>query len=251
MSSHWSRYWEGKTHGEHRYRTEDWLEKYAREQLFHITSYGAKPCEQSILVDIGCGAAELTVYYEPFFAKIYAVDSSSSMLETAQRRLDKFASKKIQLVQSDALYFAEKIDIADVIISNELAQYLTKEQISKHLNECLKVLNPKGIIIVSLIIDPDKYWLWQIGYLRESRIPLLKFIPMLLLNQVRKVYKRIMQQIPSDMGYSHRKEAIKEICTSKNLDVEFVNTLYSEYRYTALIRRMTNHRKKQHLARSR
>jgi len=239
VSSYWERYWEGKTDGEHRYRTEDWFEKYARELLFHITSRREKQGRQGVLIDIGCGAAELTVYYEPFFDKIYGVDFSSSMLQAAQGRVDEFGSRSIQLVHGDAIDFAGKISTADVIISTEVAQYLSEEQICRHLNESLKILNPKGLIIISGIIDPKKYSLWKIGYFREPKTPLLKLVSRLLFSQLTITRRKMLQRPTSNMGYSHQQETITAICESKHLEVEFVNTLYFEYRYNALISRPT------------
>ncbi len=233
MSSYWSKYWEGRMHGEHHYQTEHWFQKCAQEHMFHI---GKQAGKQRVLVDIGCGAAELTVYYAPFFEKIYGVDFSSSMLQAAQKRIDKFNIRNIELVEVDACNYADKIEKADVIISTQVAQYLTYEQISKHLDESLKILNPKGSIFIFWLIDPKIEWLWGIGYLSEPKVRFHKLAFMLLLRELITVYRKI-KGLPgtSHIGYSHRKERIKEICELKNLRVEFCNALYFEYRYNALI----------------
>jgi cyclopropane fatty-acyl-phospholipid synthase-like methyltransferase len=235
MNPYWQKYWEERTSAGHRFNTEDWFNKCTQEHLFHMGKHENK---QNVLVDVGCGAADLTVYYAPFFKKIYAIDPSSSMLKAAQRRIDSLNIDNIELIQGNACDFANKIKIADTIISTQVAQFLTYEQINQHLDECLKILNQKGSIFIFWIIDPKTEWLWNIGYFSEmeSRLPQLIFR---LLFREYKIAKRKMNRLPgsSIMGYSHAKERVKTLCETKKLEVEFCNTLYFSYRYNVRIRR--------------
>jgi len=235
MSDYWRNKFEGRTEGGHRYRSEQWFKKSVQEHLFHI---GEQANRQNVLVDIGCGAAELTVYYAPFFKKIYGFDFSSSMLQAAQKRVDSFNIDNIELIQGDACDFAEKIKTADIIISTQVVQFLSYEQLGRHLDESLKILNPKGSIFIFWIIDPKTEWLWDIGYLSDNKIGLPQLILRLLFRQ-KQIISRKLQRKPgtTELGYSHAKEKIKAICSSKNLEVEFSNALYLEYRYNASIKR--------------
>jgi cyclopropane-fatty-acyl-phospholipid synthase len=236
--SYWAKYWEGKSDGDHRFRAEGWFEKCARESLFHITSHSKTVGKQGVLIDVGCGAGELLVYYAPFFEKIYGLDFSSSMLQAAEGRIDRFNISNIELVEADACDLAGITEKVDAIISTGVAQYLTYKQISKHLDECLKILSPEGVICIFWLIDPKTNWLWQEGYFSERRAKFPKFVYRFFRYQLR-IYYRKMKRLPdtSYLGYSHRKDRIKAICESKNLEVEFCNTLYYEYRYNALIKR--------------
>src|SRR5271169_2763203 len=91
-------YWATKTDALHRYSTEDWLQKYASELLAMLPLGGT-------LLDIGCGACEVTTYLASKFERVYAVDFSDSMLAAARQRLERREIKNIQLLNGTAQNF--------------------------------------------------------------------------------------------------------------------------------------------------
>ncbi|MGA9189793.1 MAG: class I SAM-dependent methyltransferase, partial [Methanosarcina sp.] len=54
----WSEYFSDKKDGGHRHSTEEFLSKEAKEKLLHLDG-------GTSLLDFGCGAGELLIYYAP------------------------------------------------------------------------------------------------------------------------------------------------------------------------------------------
>ncbi len=76
----WSEYFSDKKNGGHRYSTEEFLFKEAKEKLLHLDG-GIS------ILDFGCGAGELLIYYAPNYELVVGVDFSSSMLDEARKKL--------------------------------------------------------------------------------------------------------------------------------------------------------------------
>ena len=58
----WQAYWATRSDGGHRSQAEAFLRKEAAEKLFHLGRGEA-------LLDLGCGSADLLVYYADAFAR--------------------------------------------------------------------------------------------------------------------------------------------------------------------------------------
>ncbi len=131
-------HWGQKTHGGHRYADEHWLKKYADEILFLLPHGGT-------LLDVGCGACELTVYLASAFDFVYAIDFSESMLAAARERLHKRSVTNIKLTYGQAEKFPSEIDNVNCVLSYGMVQYLDNQGFVKHLQECYRVLNKKAL----------------------------------------------------------------------------------------------------------
>ncbi|MGD9776671.1 MAG: class I SAM-dependent methyltransferase, partial [Methanosarcina sp.] len=76
----WEEFFANKKSGGHRSSAEEFISKEAREKLYHLD--GGKT-----LLDFGCGAGELLVYYSLEYEKLVGADFSASMLEEAGKRI--------------------------------------------------------------------------------------------------------------------------------------------------------------------
>src|SRR5437868_1162393 len=85
------KYWSDKTDAKHRYSTEKWLQIYSSELLALLPQGGT-------LLDVGCGACQITTYLAPAFERVYAIDFSDSMLETARQRIKNLQITNISLL---------------------------------------------------------------------------------------------------------------------------------------------------------
>ena len=70
----WAEFFSDKRSGGHRSSAEEFLAMEAKEKLFHLD--GGKT-----LLDFGCGAGELLVYYAPEYEKLVGVDFSHPCLK--------------------------------------------------------------------------------------------------------------------------------------------------------------------------
>jgi cyclopropane fatty-acyl-phospholipid synthase-like methyltransferase len=90
----WEEYFSDKKREGHRYSTEEFLVKEAREKLFHLD--GGKT-----LLDFGCGAGELLIYYLPNYETVIGADFSSSMLAEAEKKIGSKGYTNVDLILAD------------------------------------------------------------------------------------------------------------------------------------------------------
>jgi ubiquinone/menaquinone biosynthesis C-methylase UbiE len=144
MREYYRAWWASKQEGAHRYQTEDYLEQLAYEVLCLFPQGG-------ILIDVGCGSAQLLAHLAPHYDEVIGIDYSPSMLEAARQRLDAFGLKNVRLELGDACQFPPSVSRADVILSNGVVQYLDPEEVHLHLRECRRVLSPTGTVGMCVI----------------------------------------------------------------------------------------------------
>ncbi|WP_341537205.1 class I SAM-dependent methyltransferase [Methanosarcina barkeri] len=75
----------------------------AKEKLFHLD--GGKT-----LLDFGCGAGELLVYYAPEYEQLVGVDFSESMLDEASKKIKERKYDNISLIQADDKTVWDKLE---------------------------------------------------------------------------------------------------------------------------------------------
>ncbi len=90
----WIEFFAGRRDGGHRSSAEKFISMEAKEKLFHLD--GGKT-----LLDFGCGAGELLVYYAPEYERTVGVDFSASMLDEASKRIKERKCENISLILAD------------------------------------------------------------------------------------------------------------------------------------------------------
>ncbi len=196
------------------------------------------------LLDFGCGSADLLAYYAPKYSIVIGVDFSNNMLNNARIRLNSFGYDNVQLVQADDINVWERVhESFDRITAGQVVQYFKLEQLDRFINGASKRLNPGGKIILFDIIDPRIYFLVKIGVLVSPkntfitktgitniakstiRLAILKFLSML-------------KQTPADIiGNSHHPGDIYRIAKKSDFEMEYVCSMYYEYRYHLILTR--------------
>lgn len=221
----WQEYWSDKTNGGHRFQDNTFLKKEAQEKLFHLA--GGKS-----LLDFGCGSADLLIFFIPEYENVIGVDFSLSMLEKAKEKIDNAKFKNANLIHANDSSIWDKIDQSfDRIINVGVIQYLTINQIEGFLDHASEKLNPDGKIIFFDVIDPRIFDLWKAGLFSEKsfffnvflRVTIIKF-----LNLFKKEPKNIM-------GYTYDPQAIERIAQKYGFQMEYVKSMYYEYRYHAIL----------------
>ncbi|AKB35711.1 hypothetical protein MSSAC_1121 [Methanosarcina siciliae C2J] len=105
----WEDYFSDKKKGGHRFSIEEFLAKEAKEKLFHLN--GGKT-----LLDFGCGAGELLIYYAPYYEKVVGVDFSRSMLFEAEKKVLQHEYENVDLLLADDRTVWEKLDTKNEIL---------------------------------------------------------------------------------------------------------------------------------------
>lgn len=226
----WQEYFSDKKKGGHRYSTEEFLFKEAREKLFHLR--GGRS-----LLDFGCGAGELLIYYVPNYERIVGADFSSSMLFEAEKKMWQQNYKNVDLILADDETIWEKLSLPfDRITATAVVQYLTPQQIDAFIRHASEYLNEDGKIVFFDIIDPRLYSLWKMGWFSQN-FKLWKTLPKTGFGLLRQV-SAILKNRPRDIiGDAYSPYFIEQIAIDNGFRMEYVKSMYYEYRYHAILSR--------------
>jgi len=224
----WAEYFSDKKRGSHRYSTEEFLVKEAKEKLFHLD--GGKT-----LLDFGCGAGELLIYYVPNYERVVGADFSSSMLVEAEGKIWNKGYTNAELILADDKTIWKKLDVSfDRITAAGVIQYLTSEQIDAFIDNAFGYLNEEGKIVFFDIIDPRLYSLWKIGWFSQN-FRFWKTLPRVGLGCFKQV-SAILKNCPGDIiGDAHSPDLIEKIANKYGFKMEYVKSMYYEYRYHAIL----------------
>lgn len=224
----WADYFSDKKRGGHRYSTEEFLYKEAKEKLFHLS--GGKS-----LLDFGCGAGELLIYYVPNYEKVVGVDFSSSMLFEAEKKIWQQNYKNVDLILADDRTIWDRLNSSfDRITATAVVQYLTPEQIDAFIRNASNHLNEGGKIAFFDIIDPRLYSLWKMGWFSQN-FRLWKNLPKAGFGCFRQL-SAILKNRPRDIiGNTHSPYLIEKIARDNGFAMEYVKSMYYEYRYHAIL----------------
>ncbi|MHC1755192.1 MAG: class I SAM-dependent methyltransferase [Methanosarcina sp.] len=224
----WEEFFADKRSGGHRSSSEQFIFKEAKEKLYHLD--GGK-----ILLDFGCGAGELLVYYAPEYEKLVGVDFSASMLDEASKRIRERKHENIDLILADDKTVWEKLDSSfDRITAAGVIQYLTDEEIDKFIANASRHLNKGGKIVLFDILDPRLYPLWKIGLFSRD-VGCWKIFRKIGF-EVLTIISASLKNRPKDiLGYTHKPYTIECIANKHGFEMEYVQSMYYEYKYHAII----------------
>ncbi|MHC1756844.1 MAG: class I SAM-dependent methyltransferase [Methanosarcina sp.] len=224
----WEEFFADKKSGGHRSSAEQFLSKEAKEKLFHLD--GGKT-----LLDFGCGAGELLVYYAPEYEKLVGVDFSASMLDEASKRIRERKYENVDLILADDKTVWENLDSSfDRITAAGVIQYLTDEDVDKFIANASRHLNKGGKIVLFDLLDPRLYPLWKIGFFSRNFGCWKLFRKVGF--EVLTIISASLKNRPKDiLGYTHKPCTIEGIANKHGFEMEYVQSMYYEYKYHAII----------------
>jgi len=188
------------------------------------------------LLDVGCGACQLTTYLAPEFEQVFAIDFSETMLATARRRIENRGLTNMQLLSGTAQEFPRAINSANVILSYGLLQYLTLADFGQHLHECRRLLGNGGMVCAANIPNSALKNL----YYHERLIPNQLQFAGQLRRRIELTRRRIVAYFQRDLlwdaiGNWFSQGDIERMAKEAGFDVEFRNSRFYEYRFHALL----------------
>jgi ubiquinone/menaquinone biosynthesis C-methylase UbiE len=224
-------FYEGRTDAGHRHSGEAWFARYAQELLALIPHGGT-------LLDVGCGSCQITTHLAAAFDRVVGIDLSDSMLAAGRRRAELLGTPNLSLFRGDAAQFPAEVEQAEVILANYMIQYLDKASLRSHLSECLRVLSTGGTICWGLVPNANLRRLWYLGALTNPRPPLRRMIRRYAGIQLNWWKAQLRgNTLWDEIGLWFTQEELRSMAEEMGLAVEFRNSWFYEYRFTALLTR--------------
>ena len=113
------------------------------------------PLFQKDVVEFGAGTGRMTTLLAPFVSSIQAFDSSTAMLEVAEKKLNNFPNKNWHLQQADNRSIPVPDQCADIVVSGWSICYFVswggsewKQELKKSFIEMKRILRTGGRIIL-------------------------------------------------------------------------------------------------------
>jgi len=224
----WAEFFSDKRCGGHRSSAEEFLAMEAREKLFHLD--GGKT-----LLDFGCGAGELLVYYAPEYERTTGVDFSPSMLDEASKRIREKKFENVTFILADDKTVWEKLDSSfDRITAAGVFQYLTYQEIDEFIFNASNYLNKGGKIVLFDLLDSRLYPLWKMGLFSQDAGFWKIFHKVGF--EFKTIISASLKNRPKDiLGYSHNPYKIEKIANKHGFEMTCVQSMYYEYKYHAII----------------
>jgi len=228
-------FFHGRVDAGHRYSGEDWFAKYAGELLALVPRGG-------VLLDVGCGACQITTHLSAAYDRVIAFDLSDSMLAAARERADLFGVTNVEICSGDASRFPASVKSADVILANYMLQYLDGPALLAHLRECERVLAPGGVICWGLIPNANLRRLWYAGALSNPRPRARHMLKAYVKTRFRWwKSERRGDSLWDNIGLWFTQDELRQVAGGMGFAVEFRNSWFYEYRFHALLRRAADH----------
>lgn len=106
------------------------------------------------VLDVGCGAGHVSIAVAPWSRHVVAYDLTAQMLEQVQRQAEERQIQNIVTRQGDVEQMPFADQSFDIVLSRYSAHHWPDPQ--RALHECLRVLKPGGIFLLSDIVAPEE-----------------------------------------------------------------------------------------------
>jgi cyclopropane fatty-acyl-phospholipid synthase-like methyltransferase len=217
---YWQKFWRDKTDPLHTHNNKNYYENYGKELSLLL------PSQVKSVLELGCGSGSL---YEPLgFNKVehyVGIDLSVKMLDTFRETYP-----GLLLLEGRADTYKDN-NKYDLIFTNGVIQYLSKEMLKEQINNALTMLTENGVIIHSSIpwkVLKKHYFLGQL-------------MPPYKLNGVKACLSYIASSIglkKDKMGHWYSTCDVEEIANDFDLSAKYYGSMYYPYRFHVTLKRV-------------
>jgi cyclopropane fatty-acyl-phospholipid synthase-like methyltransferase len=144
--SYWKNYWDNQSSPLHRYNTDDWYRLYAKEINLILESVGYKG---GSALETGCGNGALFDSLEIDKNGYVGTDISENLIRIFQAR-----HPELELLCTDSARYCVDRKFS-LIFSNGVVQYFNHQQIHEYVENCIKMLDKNGTLLMANIPDRD------------------------------------------------------------------------------------------------
>jgi SAM-dependent methyltransferase len=116
----------------------------------HRICGGSRSPRELTMVEIGCGVGRMTRMLSALFGKVYAVDVSAGMINSARRALGDYRNIEFLLTDGKSLY-PIPADTVDFVFTFIVLQHIpSKDVIKSYFHEAFRILKPGGVFKAQL-----------------------------------------------------------------------------------------------------
>ncbi|XP_034252727.1 ubiquinone biosynthesis O-methyltransferase, mitochondrial [Thrips palmi] len=119
-----------------------------------------RPLEGLQIVDVGCGGGLLSEPLARLGASVTGIDASADLIEVAQRhaKLDPALGSRLNYIHTAAeTHVCEAPEKYDAVVSSEVIEHIHDKNF--FLEQCVKLLKPKGSIFLTTLNRTTESWL--------------------------------------------------------------------------------------------
>jgi len=230
-------YWGGQETPGHPIMSTDAFDKYAKEILYYLQ-------DGNMIVDAGCGSAEMLVLIAHHFKKAIGIDYSEKMLQIAKKNARQNSVSNIEFIQDDILNIGQHLKgKADYIYSNAVVQYLNEGQLNEFMAKSRKLLQPHGKLLLMNIPDKKYFFLYCVNFFR-TEVP-MGFLSVIL-NYLRFKFWLLRKKLVNpgfnysfegSIGYWYSYSDLRRLAAKNDFRIDFTHSIYPPhgYRFHAIL----------------
>jgi cyclopropane fatty-acyl-phospholipid synthase-like methyltransferase len=144
--TYWKDFWDNQSTPLHRHNTDEWYRLYAKELNLILESVGY---DGGSALETGCGNGALFDELNIDKTDYVGTDISENLIKIFQERHPEL---KLFCTDSASYYVDRKFS---AIFSNGVIQYFNPQQLNQYVENCLKMLDKGGILLMANIPDRD------------------------------------------------------------------------------------------------
>jgi ubiquinone/menaquinone biosynthesis C-methylase UbiE len=178
-------------------------------------------------LELGCGTGEQFRHLAPRLSSYVGLDISEPMLKRFAG-----AAPHARLVRADVISLPLRERSFDLVFSNGVAQYLSRDELAAHLVEVRRMLAPHGMCLTANVPDAELRRLYYAGGLRgdrdASRWQMLRGLGSSWLHRLRREARGI--------GHWYSRRQVVRLAEQADLTCQTVSSASYEDRFHAILR---------------
>lgn len=218
---HWKQFWEQQTTPLHPGDSDHYYRRMAHEMLWLFDNRSFQR-----VLEIGCGSGSLYRHLGFDSVERYrGVDLSGSMLKAFRAAHDAGGPGQLDLVCAAGHTYRDQ-NRYDLIFCNSVLQYFTHAMLGEFLSNATAMLQPGGVIIISLAPWRAMRWQYRAGDISTQATA-----------KWRRILVWLKCLLHDPMPYWHSWDEVRRLAQPLGLAPEFHGSLIQPYRFHVILKR--------------